>query len=133
MGVRDAPLRGVGTGHGRPDDMLLAERFDGENGRQGRVNATAESEHGPMEAAFAEIVPEPQNKCVIQFLKILPMVCPEGHRRFPDDGQLLGEACQLPRTGAVGRQGQRVAVKDKLIIATDRIAIIDRGFKSLNL
>jgi hypothetical protein len=48
-------------------------------------------------------------------------------------GDLLLESRQLLDLASIDREHQGVPVKDELIIATNRVAIIDRYVKSLSL
>ncbi len=102
LGVRDAPGRGVGPGHGDARDAPGAEGLDRERGRDRGVDPAREAEHGARKSALAGVVLESQDERAAH-LGDRREVAVDRVRARPASRSTTG----LPRTPRRGRRAGR--------------------------
>ncbi len=122
--IVDAALGREGSGHGHAKHIVLAQGRDGQGGGDRRINAAAQADDDLFETAFAEVVAEPEDKGIMDVGHIGVFGRRKRNRGRNGDQRVdFAEAGQFGGKVAVGREGERVPVEDKLVIAADQIGV----------
>ena len=127
--------RRIRPGHADADDVLGAERI-GRNRRGERgIDASAESDDRPLEAAFVDVVSRAQNQRFIRagfFTRNLRVHVPSDFLRIEFLGveidQVFLERLRLRDHLSVGRNHQARSVEDQAVVAPDLVHHRDRNF-----
>ena len=129
--VVDAALGREGSGHGHTEHVVPAQGRDGQGGGDRRIDAAAQADDNLVETAFAEIVAEPEDKGIV-YVGHVGVSGGINRNRGRNGGECVdfAEAGQCGRKVAVGTEGKRVPVEDKLVIAADQIGVNERHLES---
>ena len=122
--VVDAALGREGPGHGHTKHVVPAQGRDGQGGGDRRIDAAAQADDNLVETTFAEVVAEPEDKGIV-YVGHVGVSGGIDRNRGRNGGECVdfAEAGQFGRKVAVGREGERVSVEDKLVIAADQIGV----------
>src|SRR2546430_2053399 len=108
--------------------MLLTERVYGDASGDRAIDPAAQAEDSGVEAALVEVIARAKRESVEEFLRFglkVRRLWPRLRLQF-HDCTFLGEGREPGVQRPAGIEGQRVAVKDQLVVATDRVAVMDR-------
>jgi hypothetical protein len=111
-----------------PEHVFRTERTGGERGDHGAVDAPAQSDDGGFEPALVKVITQSEAERFVQVRDVTleADVMRDGCAGLEvDDGQVFRESFELGAKGSIAGDGQRVAIKNKLIVSADRIAVYD--------
>ena len=123
-GVGLGLVAGVGGGHDHAADALGAERVDGDQRHQRRVDSARERDADMAEAVLAHVVAQPEDERRVDLGEVGQRLGAACRRRRRDlaDQQLLVELGGAGDDLAVGVDDEAVAVEDQLVLAADQVA-----------
>ena len=126
-GIVDAALRGVGSGHGHPEDVFFAERGNSQRGGHRRIDPAAQPDDHLLESAFGQIIVESEHQ---RFVHVAHIVVRREFRRSGgrngDQRNIFAEPRQLVDDRAIAIENEGVTVENKLVIASDKVRV-DEG------
>ena len=123
-GIVDAALRGVGSGHGHPEDVFFAERGNSQRGGHRRIDPAAQPDDHLLESAFGQIIAEPEHQ---RFVHVAHIVVGREFRRSGgrngDQRDIFAEPRQLVDDRAIAIENEGVTVENQLVVASDKVRV----------
>src|SRR5437868_3428058 len=126
-GVENTSARGKLAWHANAGDISRAESVNGQGCDHGRVDATAQSEHGSFETAFGQIIAQSKRERAVEFFNRFRRRNRGGRRGFGIyNRHRLLEGWKLHQQLSAGIDRDRVSVEYKLVISANGVAVKNR-------